>query len=97
MVVKPKVVSFPGLPATRKNGVKRASAVGVLELQQKFLGFGAALQQGARAPGGKHVVGGLRKVRWQFTGQLICLETRRWSEDHTTAQIILVAELRHQT
>lgn len=75
LVIKPKDVSFPGLPAMRKNKVKRASAVVVLELQQEFLGFGAALQQGARAAGGKHVFGVLRKVCWRFTGQHVCLET----------------------
>lgn len=61
LVIKPKDVSFPGLPLTRKSDAKRASDLVALELQQKLLFFGAALKhKGWRepcAPQGNHILG----------------------------------------
>lgn len=48
LVINLKDASFSGLPLIRRSNVKRVSDLVTLELQQKFLGFIAALQQGAR-------------------------------------------------
>lgn len=92
LVIKPKDVSFPGLPLTRKSNVKRTSDLVTLELQQKFLVFGAALQhkvgQGARVlcTQGKPRLRGAEEGVLAIHGATdLPGKNPRWSEDYHNA------------